>query len=222
MLEPMDGSETDLVERWDRLVDACGWDPSAAVAVRDDLLDRYRQPHRHYHTVDHVRSVLVALDELSQPAKPSTAARLAVWFHDAVYEGVAGDDEEASAVLAERQLAALGTPAGVVAAVAAMVRATARHTQAASAVDHDTALVLDADLSILAAPEPDYDRYVEQVRREYSHVPSDRFTIGRQAVVAGLLGRERLFLSPGGEARFESAARRNLSRELHQLDQSGA
>lgn len=216
----MEGSESDLLHRWDRLVEACGWDPPAAARVRDDLLDRYRQPHRHYHTLDHVESVLEALDTLTGPPGPTPAARLAVWFHDAVYEGVAGDDEEASARLAEQQLASLGTPPEVAATVAAMVRATAGHTDASHALDGGTALVLDADLSILAAADSDYDRYVEQVRREYSHVPSDRFRLGRRAVVARLQARERLYLSPAGAARFEAAARRNLTRELERLDQA--
>lgn len=206
----------DLVERWDRLVAEVGWSPGPATAVRQDLFDRYRQPHRHYHTLVHIQAVLQVLDALSaEPIGP--AARLAVWFHDAVYEGVAGADEEASAQLAEQVLDSLGTPASMVESVAAIVRATAGHAADTDQPDAETALVLDADLAILAAEPVAYDQYVEQVRREYSHVPDERFVQGRKAVLAGLLGRERLYLTPGGQARFEDRARQNLNRELHQL-----
>lgn len=216
--EVPEGLLSDLTERWQQLVEACGWESGPAAEVRDDLIDRHRQPHRHYHTLIHVHAVLEALDRLSESAPPSPAARLAVWFHDAVYEGIAAADEEASAQLAEQQLAALGTDAQVVARAAAMVRATAGHTHDSAPVDSEAAHMLDADLSILAADEADYDRYVEQVRREYSHVPDDLFTQGRRAVVTGLLTRDPLYLSPEGRARFDAAARRNLARELARLD----
>lgn len=213
----MDATTSQLLHRWDQLAKDCRWNLSAAAAVRDDLIERYGQPHRHYHTLGHIHSVLVALDHLADPAEPTPAARLAVWFHDAIYDGAAGEDEEASAQLAEQQLAMLGTPTEIVAAAASMVRATAGHISNADAADIDTALVLDADLSILAADPADYDRYVEQVRQEYSHVPPDQFALGRKAVVAGLLARDRLYLSPAGATRFEDRARENLTRELQLL-----
>jgi predicted metal-dependent HD superfamily phosphohydrolase len=210
-----------LAARWDHLTGHFGWAPSSARAVRDDLLARYGEPHRHYHTLEHVDAVLDALDRLSAPEPATPATRLAVWFHDAIYQGVPGDDEDASARLAEEQLTMLGTPPEVVGAVSAMVRATASHVEAALDVDIDTdtgtALVLDADLSILGAEPDDYDRYTRAVRAEYAHVPDDRFAAGRRAVVESLLARDRLFLTDAGAALFEAAARLNLARELDEL-----
>ncbi len=208
-----------LTERWRQVAAHFDWPESLATEVRDELFARYQEPHRHYHSLEHVHSVLVALDELVAPGSPSAAARLAVWFHDAIYDGVAGDDEEASARLAEDRLSALGTPPEVTDSVASLVRATAGHATAQDDIEpeSDMALMLDADLSILAAADPDYDRYVEQVRAEYAHVPPDRFDLGRRAVLAGLLARERLYLSAAGARRFEARARQNLARELASL-----
>ncbi|WP_052459722.1 DUF4031 domain-containing protein [Tessaracoccus massiliensis] len=76
-------------------------------SLRDDLLTRWQDPHRHYHDVRHLAQVLTALEEL-QCTDPVVV--LAAWFHDAVYEGVASEDEEASARLAEESLSRLSGP----------------------------------------------------------------------------------------------------------------
>ena len=49
--------------------------------------------------------MLEALDVLCEPAGPPRTVLLAAWFHDAVYRGIAGEDEEESARLAEDRLA---------------------------------------------------------------------------------------------------------------------
>ena len=55
------------------------------------------------------------------------------------------------------------------------------------------------------------------VRAEYRHVPDDLFRAGRAAVLRALADQERLFHTPEGRARYESAARRNLAGELAAL-----
>ncbi|WP_231979552.1 DUF4031 domain-containing protein [Tessaracoccus coleopterorum] len=81
------------------------WDSlGLPVALRDDLLARWGQPHRHYHDVRHLANCLEALDLLTGATRTT---RLAAWFHDAVYLGHPGDDEESSATLAERALTPL-------------------------------------------------------------------------------------------------------------------
>ena len=77
------------------------WPDGVPNAVRDELLERWSESHRHYHGPVHLLAVLEALDTLADPARPSRPVVLAAWFHDAVYDGVAGADEEASADLAD-------------------------------------------------------------------------------------------------------------------------
>src|SRR5690606_11155448 len=124
----------------------------------------YRKPRRAYHGVDHLVAVLTAIDDLlaaGEPASDPLALRLAAWFHDAVYDPRRDDDEDASARLAEARLTPAGLEPARVARVAALVRATAAHT----VTDADAALLMDADLSVLAAPAPRYAGYVAAVRR---------------------------------------------------------
>jgi predicted metal-dependent HD superfamily phosphohydrolase len=221
MLGYVEPPGAELGSRWDQLIHELGWPTDRASEVGRDLIDRYGEAHRHYHDERHLLAVLRTLDELAAPHPPAVAARLAAWFHDAIYTGTTGDDEEASARLAESVLATLGTPPVVVAGAATMVRATARHFDPEADHDTETALLLDADLSILGADPTTYDEYCRGVRAEHADVGDDRFRAGRAAVLDALLARPRLFLTSPGFERFELRARQNLRREKTSIDRPG-
>lgn len=187
-----------------------GGDPDPLPARQ--LLARYAEPHRRYHTVAHLTAVLSTVDRLAPCADHLDAVRLAAWYHDAVYDPRRPDNEERSAELAEAELAPLA--AGTIARVAALVRLTAGHHAAAS--DGDAGVLCDADLAMLAAPAAAYERYVAAVRREYAHLDDEAWQGGRTAVLLALLALRPLFqTSPGRE--WEPAARHNISRELAAL-----
>lgn len=202
-----------LQERWTRLV---GDSDASAVAVGEDLIGRYAQPHRRYHATGHLLAVLELVDELAGDADDADAVRLAAWFHDAVYDPARADNEERSARLAERALTDAGMDAALVAETARLVRVTAEH--APSDGDRNAAVLCDADLAILATDRDRYDAYAAAVREEYAFVPDEAFRGARAAVLRDLLALPRLFHTPLGYARYEEAARRNLRTELERLD----
>lgn len=179
------------------------------------VLARYDEPHRAYHTIEHLREAWAALERLLRAeavtGERARTVRLALWFHDAIYDPRAADNEAASAALARRVLAAAGEPAGVVDDVARLVEATAEHRAAPD--DAAAGCLLDADLWILSAPPDRYDRYVTQVRAEYAHVPDSDFAAGRGAILRDLLDRPRLYVT-NAALPWEPAARANLTREL--------
>jgi len=201
-----------LLSRW-RAVLGGGADPATVDSTGTELLDRWREPHRHYHTVDHLTTVLSIVERFGG----SAAVELAAWYHDAVYDPRAAPpaNEEASAELAARQLPDLGVPPDTVDEVCRLIRLTASH--AAEPGDPNGALLCDADLAILAAGEPAYDAYAAAVRREYAHVPDDAFRLGRAAVLHHLLGLPQLYRLPQPHAEWEAKARANLTRELTRL-----
>jgi predicted metal-dependent HD superfamily phosphohydrolase len=182
-----------------------------AEALGERLLDRWAEPHRRYHNLDHLAAVLAVVDANADLAGDADAVRLAAWFHDAVYDPRAGDNEERSAALAEAELA--GTPAA--AEAARLVRLTAGH--AVEPGDANGALLADADLAILAAAPADYDRYATAIRAEYAHVPDDAFRAGRAAVLDALAGLPSLYRVVPERAEWEARARTNLARELRTL-----
>ena len=194
-----------LLNRWESIMP--GHD-----ALFLDLLDRWGEEHRKYHGRTHLLAVLEALDLLTDPAHPPRTVLLAAWFHDAVYRGVAGQDEEESARLAEDRLTDAGFPPAEIEEVARLVRLTSDHQPEPG--DDDGALLCDADLSVLGGePEP-YARYVAAVREDYAHIGDADFAAGRAAVVRQLLALDPLFHSARARELWLDAARRNLQGEL--------
>ncbi|MFB7717191.1 metal-dependent phosphohydrolase [Nocardia sp. NPDC056100] len=201
--------DAELLDRW---TDLAGPD---ARELGEDLVRRYREPHRRYHTVEHLSAMLAVIDDLAADATDLAAVRYAAFFHDAVYSVDGGDNEEASAVLAESALPALGLSPETITEVARLVRLTAGHHPAPG--DRNGEVLCDADLAILAADQPAYTAYTAAVRAEYAHVPDDLFRAGRAAVLRGLVDQPHLFRTPIGRARYDEAARANLSAELATL-----
>jgi predicted metal-dependent HD superfamily phosphohydrolase len=213
--------DTALLAGWRAAVRSAGaaTDTAGIDAAGVALLGRWHEAHRRYHDAEHLREVLAAVDVLSAHADDPAVVRLAAWFHDAVYAGRPGDDEAASAAVAEEVLDRLGVPAGAVARVAGLVRMTARHEPADG--DADAAVLSDADLAILGAPAERYARYTAAVRAEYAHVPDEAFRAGRAAVLAGLAQAPRLFRTRTARARWEDVARANLAAEIAELTAGG-
>lgn len=189
---------------------------SLPAALGEELLDRWAQPHRKYHDLRHLLAILEALDTLSDPATPPFDAVLAAWFHDAVYNGTAGDDEQASAELARRLLTTNGVATSVVDEVHRLVLLTRTHTPEAG--DAVGALLCDADLSILGQNPGRYARYTADVRTEYAHVPDDRFATGRSAILRRLLTNGPLYRTERGRELWQHQAQLNLRAELATLN----
>ena len=207
----------DLRARWTQTLLAArhgagGPDP---LPYADNLLARWSEPQRHYHTVDHLTAVLNHIDVLEEHAADPDLVRLAAWFHDAVYLPDRSENEERSAHLAERALTEAGLTPAATAEVTRLVRLTVTH--APEADDLNGQVLCDADLAILAAPPEPYAAYTAAVREEYAFVPDDAFRAGRAAVLRQLLGLPRLFRTPHGEREWESRARHNLATELKLL-----
>ncbi|WP_371670640.1 hypothetical protein OG985_25300 [Streptomyces sp. NBC_00289] len=181
----------------------------------DNLLARWQEPQRRYHTLAHLTAVLDHIDVLAEYAADPDVVRLAAWFHDAVYLPDRSENEERSARLAERALPETGVSAAKTAETARLVRLTATHAPADD--DRDGKVLCDADLAVLASPPSAYAAYTAAVREEYGFVPNDAFRAGRSAVLRQLLDLPRLFRTPYGEAEWEATARYNLRSELEIL-----
>jgi predicted metal-dependent HD superfamily phosphohydrolase len=177
----------------------------------EELLLRWAEPHRHYHDVRHLGQCLDALNRIETEEPVADAVRLAAWFHDAVYDGNPGVDEEASAELAEQLLPQAGIGAATVEEVARLVRLTVEH--APEPHDRAGAQLIDADLSILAESRARYDYYVREVRLDFEHVADDDFRRGRLAALEHLLRLEPLFHTSTGRRLWAEAARHNLEAE---------
>lgn len=190
-------------------------------AAGRDLIDRWSEPQRHYHTLDHLRFMLSIVDKsTSAPGADTTAVRLAAWFHDAIYHltGTASGErsnEAQSADLATEVLSTLDVAPTLVAEVVRLVLLTADHRVAAD--DPPGALLVDADLAILGTPPDQYRAYATAVRAEYAFVPDNAFRAGRAAVLRQLLDLDRLYHLPAHREAWDARARANMTAEIASL-----
>lgn len=146
----------DLHSRWRQTWEALRASP--APGLFDELIARYREPHRHYHTVQHLEECFDKLGTLRDLAEHPAEVELALWFHDAVYDTRRHDNEARSADWARASL-----PADAGKRVHALVMAT-RHE--AVPAGRDEQVLVDADLSILGAEASRFDGYERQIREE--------------------------------------------------------
>jgi predicted metal-dependent HD superfamily phosphohydrolase len=213
----MSADEHELRAAWSRCVD----DSHDAWVLFDSLIGRHREAHRHYHGVRHVTWVVRHVEELAaaEPVDDIAAVVVAAFFHDAVYDPQASDNEVASARLADRELTVLGWDEARRRRVATMVEATATHLAPAidPGIEIDTAVLLDADLAVLGSDPAGYQAYVAGVRSEYAHVSAADWRTGRTQVLRSFLDRPALFATPTGRARWETRARANLAAEVASL-----
>lgn len=206
-----------LRSRWLRTLNAARYGRTSPdpLPYADNLLARWGEPQRRYHSTSHLLAVLDHVDTLAEHAQDPEAVRLAAWFHDAVYHPERSENEERSAALAVRALTEAGVPAERTEEVARLVRLTITHDPAPG--DTNGEVLCDADLAILAAGPEAYEAYSRAVREEYGFVPDDAFRAGRAAVLRQLLDLQRLFRTPHGAAVWEEKARANLTAELTSL-----
>ena len=170
-----------------------------------ELTRRYSEPHRHYHGLVHVASML----EAGRALDLSEDQVLAIWFHDAVYEVPGPDNEERSAQLATERLTAAGLASERVARIANIVRDTRTHVPTCDA----SRAVIDLDLASLALPRSAFEANGAKIRAEWPHVSEEDFAAGRLAFMEDFLARERLYWTDWG-APLEERARRNLEQDV--------
>lgn len=175
------------------------------------LSARYAEPQRAYHTLRHVGHCLDELESARFLAADPVAVEMALWYHDAVYDPRAKDNEEKSAELAIAVARTMALSPEFAARVAGLIRVS---THQAPSGGGDAALFADIDLAILGRPEAEFDEYEGQVRREYAWVPEPAFRAGRSAILRSFLDRPSVYATEFFRKKYEAAARQNLSRSI--------
>ena len=176
----------------------------------------YAEPHRRHHDRDHIAHCLALLDQVEGLAEGERRLLTwAIWWHDAVYDPKASDNEARSAEMARADLAELGASDAERDEVARLIRLTAEHRVESG--DRLGAILVSIDLAILGAEPPAYDAYARAVREEYAHLPESLWRAGRGRVLQTFLAMPALYPDPVLRARLEAPARVNLARELASL-----
>lgn len=199
-----------LLANWNAAWRALGVAP-ADDALCAELQRRYSEPQRHYHTLQHLGECLAWFEREQALAERPGEVAVALWFHDAVYDVHAYDNEARSAEWARSAMIAAGAPAEAAGRVHALVMAT-RHD--AVPQGRDAELLIDIDLSILGAEQQRFDEYERQVYAEYAFVPEEVRLPRRRAILQRFLAREAIYTTPRMHALLEARARGNLARSI--------
>src|SRR5262245_28096498 len=77
----------------------------------EELTRRYSEPHRAYHTLQHLAEAFDTLAACGDRVERWDEVLFALWFHDAIYDTRRHDNEERSADWARDELLAGGAPA---------------------------------------------------------------------------------------------------------------
>jgi len=200
-----------LQKRWNRVVAPLLPNPQA---TWQQLASLYSEPHRHYHTLDHVAACLDWLDQYHHLAEEPLCLELALWAHDVIYDPRASDNEARSADWFAQHFADSDLTDQQRARVHELILATI-HPHPPT--DPDMALLQDIDLSILGADAELYDRYEGWIRQEYEFVPEEAFRKGRSAVLQSFLEQDVIYHTAELRERLEMPAQDNLNRALGSL-----
>ena len=175
--------------------------------MHEELIARYSEPHRRYHTLQHLEECFARFDEIRDLAQHPAEVEIALWFHDAIYDPRRDDNETRSAAWAKSSVPDVAAGERI----HALVMAT-RHESVPR--DADARVMVDVDLSILGASELRFEEYESQVRDEYAFVPDSEFRRGRAAILNSLLARPAIYSTRRFIERYEAQARANLARAL--------
>lgn len=192
-----------------------------------ELEKLYREKHRAYHRLKHIGQFLDHLHQYCRSTPggaPSPALRIAVFFHDAIYDPTRKDNEYRSWLLAKTFIESVvdeeSLKALLLRDVEAFIMATASHVDKHTVfgVDQEELyLFLDCDLLILASSPRAYEVYCRQIRFEYAHFSDDDYRAGRKAFLSKFVEVPVLFRTTGVKAFADGRARDNMRRELKKL-----
>ena len=206
---------TRFVSLWQRC--SSGVARRDAAALFDVIHALYASDGRHYHTPAHIEHCLSRFDMCSDLMQRPDEVELALWYHDAVYDPVAGNNEQQSAELFVRHADASMDPARVQRVYDLIMYTIHREPPPGN----DEKLMVDIDLSGFGLPWDDFARDSRAVRAEFTHMSDAEFYGGQIRFLGSLLGRERFFASDFFHERYEQQARENVERTLAGLREAG-
>jgi predicted metal-dependent HD superfamily phosphohydrolase len=194
----------------------------APAGLQAQLISAWSEPQRHYHDQRHLRECLALWTRWLEHSPSAGEVAIALWFHDAIYDpqaSVAGSNELNSAAWATRSLVRAGADSDTAQRVHDLVMATQHDAPAALCSSLDAQLLVDIDLSIIGSPAERFERYDQDVRKEYAWVPGFRYQEARAQVLQSFLDRPRLYYGEHAVALLEAQARVNLAAALLRLAQ---
>jgi predicted metal-dependent HD superfamily phosphohydrolase len=172
---------------------------------------QYSEPHRHYHTLKHLEHLYKELEMVAL----NPVLEFAIFYHDIIYDVSKQDNEEQSAIYAQKRLKALMLPEELIEDITQLILLSKSHNITPI---ENAKLFLDADISILGASPSAYEQYTQKIRKEYRIYDDATYKSGRTNVLANFLEKPRLYQSDYFYHQYEAQARNNIVKEYAHLD----
>jgi predicted metal-dependent HD superfamily phosphohydrolase len=209
---PMDSTAKEAGKEFKRIIKDRTKNSRIADTLWAEAVELYSGPTRFYHNREHLTNFYAQLGKARKAIKDWDALVIAMVYHDIIYGSEDHRDEERSAELAVKRLTEAGFDGEFIGKVDALIRATKAH---ALSEDNDTNLFNDADMSIVGLDRAYYQRYVQNVRKEYANSPN--FDAGRKRVLQYFLNMPRIFKTDLFHQLYEASARENIQWEISTL-----
>ncbi|MDG4596426.1 MAG: hypothetical protein P9F75_12190 [Candidatus Contendobacter sp.] len=208
---------------WERMRFTALWTRSLrgesvmAETIYDRLTKLYGEPHRHYHTLNHIRHCLREFDRAAALMADPDTVEMALWFHDAIYQPGAKDNERRSADLFRQWSGARADPV-FQQRVDDLIMAT---THQEPPDQGDAKFLVDIDLSSFGLPWETCERDGRLIRAEFAGVTDDQYYPGHLRFLRTLQDRATFFCTTFFQQRYELVARANLARIIANLRARG-
>lgn len=199
---------------WRRCV-AC--EPPVANEVYARLADLYAEPHRHYHTLTHIRNCLGEFDRAAALMDDPDAVEMALWFHDAIYVPGALDNEWQSAELFRQWSEGCADPA-FRRRVGDLIMVTTHREPPGR---RDERFIVDIDLSSFGLPWEAFERDGRRIRAEFPDFADDRYYPDHLRFLMALQDRPTVFRTDFFQQRYEQMACENIGRIIAELRARG-
>lgn len=209
-----DGLKARFAALWARCLDR---DELEGANVLNQLAQLYAEPHRHYHTLGHIRHCLNEFDRASALMDHPDAVELALWFHDAIYVSGAKDNERRSADLFRKYSSSLAD-AIFQQRIDDLIMVT---THSGLPRQHDEQFIVDIDLSSFGLPWEAFMRDGLRIRAEFVHLEDHAYYPGHLHFLQGLYNRPSFFFTDCFRQRYEYTARENIRRLIADLSMRG-
>lgn len=200
-----------LKQLFHQLVSKYSSDEKLTEKLWNEIETNYLSTKRYYHNLVHLENLFQQLIPLKDKIQDWETMQFSIFYHDAVYNTLKSDNEEKSAKLAQKRMNELNINNSIIEKSTNQILATKKHE---SNIDSDTNYFTDADLSVFGSEWAIYQKYLQDIRKEYFIYPDFMYNSGRKKVLAKILEMDRIYKTDYFFDKYEYSARQNLKNEI--------
>lgn len=179
----------------------------------EEIHKKYSSKKRHYHNLQHIHHMLDLAANDQADLHDYDIILFAIWYHDVIYNARKNNNEEKSALFAQKRLKRLKIESKRIESCTNLIISTKKH-EIINTNNQDNAYLLDWDLAILGTPWEVYQLYTQKIRREYAVFPDFMYKKGRKKVLHHFLKRPKIYFTEKYHELWETIARENIQNEL--------